>query len=41
MLRITAALAFMVGADILLFDGKYTHALSWVVFGLLHALRLV
>ncbi len=37
MLRITAALAFMVGTDILLFDGKYTRALSWVGFGLLHA----
>ncbi len=41
MLRLMAALAFMVGTDIFLFDGKYTHALSWVAFGIFHTLRLV
>jgi hypothetical protein len=41
MLRTMALLAFMVGADIFLFDGKYTHAVSWVAFGILHAVRLV
>ena len=41
MLRTMALLAFMVGTDIFLFDGKYTHAVSWVGIGILHALRLV
>jgi|BarGraIncu00222A_1022003.scaffolds.fasta_scaffold132062_2 hypothetical protein len=41
MSRLMAALAFMVGTDIYVFDGKYAHALSWVAFSLLHAFRLV
>jgi hypothetical protein len=41
MLRLTAALAFMVGTDIFMFDGKYTHAVSWVAFSILHTFRLV
>jgi hypothetical protein len=41
MSRLMAALAFMVGTDIYVFDGKYTHALSWVAFAILHVFRLV
>ena len=41
MSRLMAALAFMVGIDIYVFDGKYTHAVSWVAFSLLHVFKLV
>jgi hypothetical protein len=41
MSRLMAALAFMVGIDIYVFDGKYAHALSWVAFSLLHVFKLV
>jgi len=36
-----ATLAFTVGGDIFLFDGKYTHAVAWVGSSLLHVFRVI